>query len=558
MGIALFMKFSIKSIPKQYFFNSIHFFSFVIVPSIFSFTILFLGSFYKNMNVYGSQYTELPINMAFINSIVFGSNKERDSILSFKDPLISGRNLLFISLPDILSANLIKAFDISLHSSLVLPSIPFIFASFYLLSLLFFIFTNNNFTATTFAFLSFFFLGGRGYVKLFDEKALKSQTTDFIQEWGKNNFQFCLHPVMQMLIPQRSTLFSFPLCLGVLLVFIIFEFGKKQKTSIYIFCSIVLLTLPLIQIQAFIGMIEWIIIYMIISLIKERNGKIGNIITNWFIFFSITICGVFLEFKNTIHEIISDFHFVQIFKEFGYSSNLSMYYNCYHFFFIYSFLHGVIALDSKQRVLYLPAIFVFLMSNLFLYQYYPYENIKSLLVGWIPFACATIGTFLAKIWEKTTKRAILFFVFLVLPLWTTGVIFLCSTITSIGPLYSMPDAAIQLAQWTKENTNYNSIWLVEGKTISPIVSLAGRQAVVGSQNFIETRKIQCETSRTIALSMLQNDMDSTELADSYDVQFIWSGNFQNDPKKYDLTKTSKWDLVFNISNYVVYRRKNYS
>ena len=98
-----------------------------------------------------------------------------------------------------------KCFDVSVSSSIIITSIPFIFSTFYNLSLLFYIFTNSN-NATVLAMITFLLFGGRGYIKLFDKDAIKNRTTEFIMNWGSNRNEFCMHPLLQMIIPQRSTL----------------------------------------------------------------------------------------------------------------------------------------------------------------------------------------------------------------------------------------------------------------------------------------------------------------------------------------------------------------
>ena len=555
MLISIILKFTLKPMKRQNYFSLFksHFIFFIIIPSVLSFTLHYFGSFNNDTYVFGSQFTELPIDMEIINSIVYGCNMKRKSLLQFNDPLFSGRNIILPNVPDIISAYFMKVFDLSLHSSIVLPSIPFFFSSFYLLNALIYAFSGNDISSTMFGVISFMLFGGRGYIQLFDKVSLNHKT-DFIMDWGNKNYQYCLHPILHMLIPQRTTLFSFPLCLGIFLIFIKFDNGKNQKTHVFIFTALLVSILPLIQIQAFIAVIEWILPYMLFSFIKEKNGKVDKIFTKWAFFLSMIIILPYIQLKGILSELIQEMHIVDLSKEFGYSSNFLMLYNGFHFFFIYSFIHGIVSINSKQIILYLPSIFVFIISLAILYQSYAYDNIKTLLHGWIPFASATIGIFLSKIWAKTTKRAILFFMLIVLPLWTSGIIFICGSITATTTLYNNTTEVVQLSQWIKENTSPDSIWLVESRTVSPSITIAGRQSVLGSLNYAEARKIQYESSRKSSLLMLIENMNNTELSDSYDVQFICIESSPNKQNVLDVSQTKKWDVAYESSSYVVYRR----
>lgn len=543
-----------KNVPIQCYFSRIYIVFYIIIPSIFTLTLIYFGSYHKNMYVYGSQISELPVDISFISSILYGCNVKRQSLFSFKDPLLANKQLRFGILHDILSGYLIKCYGISIHASLFYPSIPFVFALFALLSILLYIFTNNSFQSTTFAFITFLFIGGRGYINLFNKDVMKTKTTDFIIDWGMNRYEYCLHPLLQMIIPQRSTLFSLPLCIAFILLLTSFDFGKQQRSQNYVFCALILAILPLVQLQAFLAMALWGLCYFVVCIIRDRGLKMNDLLTSWAILASITIICTYPLFKGQINELESIMQIKPLYKATQSSNIFSLWYNGFHFFFIYSFLHGVVAMDARQKYIFIPSAFVFVLSNFILFQKWHYDNLKVLLAGWIPLAAASIGNFLSKIWAKTTKRAILFFVFIVLPLWTSGCLFFCGSITTISMLFDHPKQAIALSEWAKENTSPDSIWVVDGSFAIPAIALAGRQGVIGFPHYISTRKAIDDESRIHMISKLIDNPNDTLLSDSYDVEFVCSDSSQNEPTHFSPKSSNKWEAVFNNVVYIVYKR----
>lgn len=517
----------------------------VVIPTFFVSFIIFNGTFTTNSQVTVSQYESLLGHISFINSLIYGVNNDDWDINNFTNPEYSKTAYANPILPDILSASLVKCFDCPVHTSIVIPSLIYVYASFFMFARLCIMLSSSTITLY-FSFLSFVFFGGRGYIFLTKPSSLADPNLDFISNWGNQRRQFCFHPIFYTLIGNRGALFSFPLALSLIILLVSDEFGKQAKFQIYILCSFIFPFLSLTDINAYYAMIVWCLLYSILQILLSSQPRKVPICLKWAYFFvsSITIrvaqyIGRMAPHEGTIilNPLWNDIE----------GSFLGFWNNGLHMFLIYSIFHGLVSLDKKQLIIFVPSLLHLVFAGVFRYQNNIYNNFTLLLYCFIPLSCMAIGNFLRVIWTKISSRSIIFFVLISLPLWSAGLMHFVHSSRFIQ-VFAHPYDANDVGAWIKENTEPNSIWI--SKSL-PVNLLAGRQLLASYTNSSVALKHD-ESARLDAIDSIFANPDRNPLISKYSIDYVIVES-SNAQILTTFIKSMQWELVMLSSKYFIFK-----
>eukprot|EP01100_Stratorugosa_tubuloviscum_P005854 TRINITY_DN2577_c0_g1_i1.p1 TRINITY_DN2577_c0_g1~~TRINITY_DN2577_c0_g1_i1.p1 ORF type:complete len:355 (-),score=144.46 TRINITY_DN2577_c0_g1_i1:373-1437(-) len=179
----------------------------------------------------GNDWRGLAYHLSVINSFRFGCNQIFQP-WQIHSPFMAATHLGYGVLPDFLSALLIHC-GFSLNDAIIVPSLA---SGVSLVALLFLV--NLRFTRSVFAALIavifVFFAGGIGFLSFFFETGVSFASIfaqDYVTEAGGVS-TIWLGFLQHLLLPQRNTLFGYPIFLSIiLLIWIAFQHSNSISTS---------------------------------------------------------------------------------------------------------------------------------------------------------------------------------------------------------------------------------------------------------------------------------------------------------------------------------------
>jgi len=127
--------------------------------------------------------------------------------------------------------------------------------------------------------------------------------------------------------------------------------------------------------------------------------------------------------------------------------------------------------EKRLKIIYLAFFSLFVAASLFIFQPHHYDNIK-ILSYWFLLSAVISAALLVNLWRKNVLIKI--FVILIFPL------FVLSSVLDIVHLYLHPgysllnEESIQAANFVKNSTPYNAIFLTSDQHNHFIPTLTGR------------------------------------------------------------------------------------
>lgn len=209
--------------------------------------------------------------------------------------------------------------------------------------------------------------------------------------------------------------------------------------------------------------------------------------------------------------------------------------------------------NRKQRRMILPASFLWLIAEFIIFQPNVYDNNKLLLVSYL-FFCIAASDFILEQVQKRCKNK-----------WigncvVTVIAFLgsISAILTMGreyvseyELYSK--GYVEAAEFIEENTKSSDIILTATNHNNAIASLTGRNIVCGSSSFLYYHGVDYFQNEADVTAMYEEAQKREELLQKYDVKYIVLG--PDEISNYSISDfddmVQTYPVVFNEDNVVI-------
>ena len=177
---------------------------------------------------------------------------------------------------------------------------------------------------------------------------------------------------------------------------------------------------------------------------------------------------------------------------------------------------------KRGRALAAGALFLFLLAEFIQFQENEYDNIKLFYVAYIvmlPLA----ANYLMLLYDRLKGvhgRALIAVVFLILTLTSGSVSIVREAISSYG-LFSPQD--VKAADFVRENTEQDAVFLTDTDHINPVSVLAGRTVVCGPQLYLHWHGLGEEFYRREAYIRDAYANPSFEKLAEYDIDYVYIG-----------------------------------
>lgn len=526
----------------------------------FWFYTMYLSMFENNEYSKGSGFSDLGFHLNIISSITHGINHRRQKLMSLRSTFYAGVDLVYPFIPNFYSAFLISTGHCSIRYSLMIPSTligwSFIVGLYSLTLLL-----ARSHLASALSVFIFFNLGGLGFFSLLEKECrdLPMWDLDFaVCNRGKNYFWF--HPITHVLIPQRASLWAYPLLLWTYTSLIISIIKKDFK--LMALAGILTGVMPNVQLHAYVSVAQWSVLYCLVKLIEKEWRRFKQYFMIWSLYGAIAISlalpqmPLYLKRVNNASYKFLDFNPIWNYSDLDCEDNIfkpvMLWIKSLGFFAIISLLGGILVLKKFQFLCYIPSLIIFIVANLILYQPWALDNTKIFYTGWIPFAVPVVANFLQKIVMINTKKVfeIISYFILILILVITCLSGFLTTVTTYNFPVSMfkEKGAFKFGLWVAENTPINAIFSVDGGPGNPVPTIGGRQMYCGYGGWIYTHGLSMDRwYETVGVAR-----DSSNFTFFNSNNILYAGNIATTDYPFAKPK-SGWTTVYEGDKNFLYR-----
>lgn len=496
----------------------------------------------------GSTWGDLPFHLSLVNSFVNRGN------LAFQEhPVYIGSPLRYPFLTDLIAAGLIKI-GVSLRVSLIVPSWIFLIllvAAIYFLTLKIsksrigaflapFIFFFNGAIYSLRYFWQDFKLSGMGFWKFLGNMS---------KEYGHladHHIEFS-NIIADYILPQRAVILG--LLLGVIVVYLLWLYWENKDRKKLLWAGVVLGILPLVHTHTFMALCFVALFLALINLWQDRKN-FKKIIVNW-LYFGIPLLIVALPSILWLFPKSSPGFFkfgfgwmkdTESFSSFWFK-NLGVYLILFIVAFIFS--------RPKVRSFYLAFFGLFIITNLFIFQPNIYDNMKIML-WWFLLSIILAAEFFQYLRNKIGYKSFLIIIPIFILLIPTGFLSVLRESYVSWQLFSNEDIA--LANFVKDQTPSNAIFLTSDKHNNPVPCLAGRRIVMGYRGWLWTHGIDYRQREADVMGMYQGSSKSLSLIADYKVSYAL---IEMD-KIYDFGINSQFffehfPVIYQSQNYILFK-----
>ncbi len=425
---------------------------------------------------------DLPMHLSFITSIA----EQKTFPPGYN--LLSGTKLNYPFFVDMLSSSL-YLFGTPLRWAVLIPSYVIslmLVMGFYILALK----IVNKKSSAVIATVLFFIGGGFGFAYFFegaraDHNVFTRLFTDFYHtptNYNEENIRWS-NTICDMIIPQRTTMagwFTFIPALWLLL-----DGLKTNKRSRFIAVGVLAGCMPMIHTHSFLALGLISVGLLIGYFFKAENKK--EYIINWAIFGGITIL---LAMPQLIYWTFS--------QTGGNSSFLNFHFNWvnsedpYIWFYIKNM--GIIALLAVPAILHaskdnkrllIGCAIIMVLAETIQFQPNAYDNNKLIYIVFMIMVMLVADWMVAAFGALKNVRGRIFIAVLVLIAGNlSGALTIGREYNSKGELSTFSASDVAMADYIRENTDPDSVFLTSTWLVNPVCSLAGRTVYCGSSSFV--------------------------------------------------------------------------
>jgi hypothetical protein len=293
--------------------------------------------------------------------------------------------------------------------------------------------------------------------------------------------------ICDMIVPQRTTMAGWAIifpCIWLLLEGLL---GKKRKSFIVLGC--IAACMPMIHTHSFLalGLISAGAFFIFFFNNKTKEERISYII-NWAIYGGIVAVFAFPQlFYWTFSQTSGNQSFLQY--HFNWVNGWK---ESYIWFYVKNW--GIIALliipaffnaDKETKKVFLSCLPLFIISELIVFQPNEYDNNKLFYIVYFRDVIIVCG-FVTNMWKtlKESKCRVYFLILFIFLGTFSGILTIAREIKSGNEFLTFNNGMIEVADFIKENTPKDAVFLTGTGHINPVASLAGRNIYLGASVYV--------------------------------------------------------------------------
>ncbi len=510
------------------------------------------GGFASGQSTFG----DLQMHLGFVTSIA--EQKQFPPNYAFLD----GQLLNYPFFVNMLSSSL-HLFGTPLRWAVLIPS--------YVISLLlvsgFYIVAHRltkRKSASVLATVLFFFGGGFGFAYFLNgAKADPTVFTNIFTEYYKTptnlpdyNLRW-VNPICDMIIPQRTTMAGW--CMFFPALWLLLEALQKKERKFYIILGILAGCMPMVHTHTFLALGMICAVLFFAYLVNQKDKKSYTI--NWIIFGAIVFVMAAPQlFFWTFRQSVNNDSFLR------YGFNWVNKNDPYFWFYLKNW--GITALFAVPAILYaskdnkkllLACGFIFCIAEFVLFQPNEYDNNKLFFIVYM-ILIIMVSNWLIHIWDvlKGVKGRVYLAVITITAGVFSGTISIIREYISGGAYETFNKNDIVMAEYIKENTPSDAVFLTSTHHLNPVVTLAGRNIYVGSSLYVYFHGMDDEyfnRSEAVKNIYKASAEELTEFCKDNGITYVYVGKNERNEHSPSEETLSRLEKVFSVGSESLYAIK---
>ena len=472
------------------------------------------GSLYTGQCTYG----DMNFHLGIITSM-----KEQGTFPP-EYSICPGNQLDYYFLCDSVSSSL-YLFGMGLRAAYVLPMLfgfLLVFLGFWLLAEA----VLGKFSKATIAFVLFFLNGGFGTFYFLDNlrKDPKNFTqifteyyhtpTNYVNSQGGTSNICWTNTVVDMMLPQRATLFGWMLLFLVLYLLYnsVFESEKAPWNRHFVAAGVLAGLAPMVQTYTYFTIGLAAAAWLVYSVIRDKFSK--KVLLSWVMFGVPALALSIPQLKIWIFGAVGGKSFISIaFNAYNESDNWLWFWVKNVGLVFILLLPAFLSVPKKLKLMYSAGLLIFVVTEFVKFQTFAYDNNKLYLM-WYAFSTLIVADFLVECYRKlegVRGRAVIAVILLVIATNAAVLTMGREMYSGFRPQsYSLYDAkAVRAAEFIEENTPSDALFICHNNHNNVIACLTGRNIFVGSGTFLYSHDVGYQ-ERQNALYSIFNDQDDFE------------------------------------------------
>ncbi len=292
-----------------------------------------------------------------------------------------------------------------------------------------------------------------------------------------------VNPICDMIIPQRTTMAGW--CMFFPALWLLLEGLQTKSSKHFTILGVLAGCMPMIHTHTFLalGMISGVLLFA--YLVGEKDKK--SYLIRWAIYGGIVLLLAAPQlFYWTFRQSVNNDAFLR------FSFNWVNHKDTYFWFYLKNWgiiallaLPGILHASKDNKKLMLGCGFIFVIAELILFQPNEYDNNKLFFIPYMVLVML-VSDWLVAVYHalKGVKGRQYLAIILVIAGTFSGVLTLIREYKSGADYMTFSKDDLAMAEYIKENTPSDAVFLTGTYHINPVVSLAGRNIYVGSSLYV--------------------------------------------------------------------------
>ena len=452
-----------------------------------------------------------------------------------------GNQLDYYFLCDSVSSSL-YLFGLGLRAAYVLPM-----AFGFLLVFMGFWFMANavlkSFSKASIAFVLFFLNGGFGTIYFLDNlrkdpgnftqifTEYYHTPTNFVNSQGGTTNICWTNTVVDMMLPQRATLFGWMILFLVLYLLYtsVFDGKDEPKERRFIAAGVLAGLTPMIQTYTYFTIGLTAIAWLVYSCIRDKFS--WKIIRSW-IFFGVPALALSIpQLKIWIFGAVGGDSFISFaFNAYNESDNWLWFWVKNVGIVFILLIPAFVSASKKLKAMYSAGLFIFVVTEFVKFQTFAYDNNKLYLM-WYAFSTLIVADLLVNCYRKLEGikgRSVIAVILLIIA--TNAAILTMGREMYSGfrpQSYSIYDAkAVRAAEFVEDNTPADSLFICYNNHNNAIACLTGRNIFVGSGTFLYSHDVGYQERQNALNSIFNDTSDFEKYKEEYGFDYAYISEYE--------------------------------
>ena len=410
--------------------------------------------------------------------------------------------------------------------------------------------------AATVAFLLFTVGGGFGFAYFLDNADQNTYLPQLLTGFYitptnllEQNIRW-VNILCDMLIPQRATLFGWTLLLPCLFLLLRLYRRKTFRWQESLWLGVFAAGLVLVQTHAFLAL--GIFTLGMIPFAVFRHG----IKRAFFRFLPYGASVLALALPQLLF-----FTFQQSgtegFVRFGW--NWGNQWDSYLWFYLKNLglpfvllLPSILSAPREMRRPAFGALVLWILCEVVIFQPNSYDNNKLLYISWI-VACAFVARYLLILWQRLRGLPGRWFLAGVVAVcvFLSGGMTMAREAVSDYELFSAQQ--VEAAQWIKENTQPDAVFLTSNNHNNAVAALTGRNIVLGTDSYLYFHGLDTSQRYADVQAMFTQPGALETLAPTYEISYLYIGSYERSIEGFDENLFAALPVVFQNQEVTIYQ-----